>query len=116
VLSPPLLNVEAQVQSGVIHVGVLAGEVAPKFSLSKTKAFTLNKVLKSSRVINRINVELKTNVSEISSVSIIRVDVVIDIYTGVIKQCLFPQEEGGIRWHGTPITRGINLPNWYKYQ
>jgi hypothetical protein len=34
--------------------------------------------LKSSRAINRINVELKTNVSEISSVSIFRVDVVND--------------------------------------
>jgi hypothetical protein len=35
-------------------------------------------VLKCSRAINRINVELKINVSEISSVSIFRVDVVND--------------------------------------
>jgi hypothetical protein len=35
-------------------------------------------VLKSSRAISRVNVELKTNVTEISSVSIIRVDVVND--------------------------------------
>jgi hypothetical protein len=31
-------------------------------------------VLKSSRAISRVNVELKTKVSEISSISIIRVD------------------------------------------
>jgi hypothetical protein len=35
-------------------------------------------VLKSSRATSRVNVELKTNVSEISSVSIIRVDIYAD--------------------------------------
>jgi hypothetical protein len=35
-------------------------------------------VLKSSRAISLVNVELKTDVSEISSVSIIRVDVMND--------------------------------------
>jgi hypothetical protein len=33
-------------------------------------------MLKPSRAINRVNVELKINVSDISSVSVIRVDVV----------------------------------------
>jgi hypothetical protein len=46
-------------------------------------------VLKSSRAIRCVNGELKTNVSEISSVSIIRVDVVNDhmslIYTPVCQ-------------------------------
>jgi hypothetical protein len=34
-------------------------------------------VLKPSRAISRVTVELKTNVSDISSVSIIRVDIMI---------------------------------------
>jgi hypothetical protein len=54
------------------------------------EAFTVNNVLKSSQVINRINVELKINISEISLVPIIRVDVVSDTYTGLTNQCLFP--------------------------
>jgi hypothetical protein len=38
---------------------------------------------------SHVNAELKTNISEISSVSIIRVDMVTDIYTGLSNQCLF---------------------------
>jgi hypothetical protein len=43
-----------------------------------SKETETNPVLKSSQAISHVNAELKTNVSEISSVSIIRVDVVND--------------------------------------